>query len=89
MPPARALRAIQLGRRGDMEDHPRTPGNPSGKAGSSEPQENGSPGPFKTDLKHTGACRLLHGRQSILLTSGPDRRGRIGSIDQGATSDRS
>lgn len=64
MPAARALRAIQLGGRGSMADRSRAPGHPSGKAGSSEPPESGSPGPVKTGLMQTAGCRPSHGQQS-------------------------
>jgi hypothetical protein len=42
-----------------MADGPHAPGNPSGKAGSSEPAESGPPGPLKhlSARPNSGGCR--------------------------------
>src|ERR1019366_598061 len=57
VPAARALRAIQLDGCLNMADRSRTPGHPSGKAGSSGPPQGGRPAYIETELKLTAACR--------------------------------
>jgi len=67
MPAPRALCAIRLDFRRNMADRPRAPGSPSGKAGSSEPPESGSPGLLKTDLKQMALSRTTAAARSFQL----------------------